>query len=174
MMKAAPLTFKKKLALEIWRKREAIIRQEHPLRQLFWECTLKCNLHCRHCGSDCRQMVEQRDMPKEDFLRVLDSVASKTDPHKVFVIVSGGEPLMRNDLEECCAAIYAKGFPWGIVTNALYLTPQRYIGLLKALDAWQCQQLPNGRQCYWYASSDSKYHFRCSNMCNPSYHLKTR
>ena len=132
MMKATPLTFKKKLALEIWRKREAIIRQEHPLRQLFWECTQKCNLHCRHCGSDCRQMAEQRDMLKEDFLRVLDSVALKTDPHKVFVIISGGEPLMRNDLEECCAEIYAKGFPWGIVTNALYLTPQRYIGLLKA------------------------------------------
>lgn len=71
-------------------------------------------------------------MPKEDFMRVLDSVAKKCDPHQVFVVISGGEPLMRDDLEECCAEIYAKGFPWGMVTNGLYLTPQRLAGLLKA------------------------------------------
>ena len=44
----------------------------------------------------------------------------------------GGEPLMRNDLEEVCAEIYAKGFPWGMVTNGLYLSPHRFVGLLKA------------------------------------------
>jgi radical SAM enzyme (rSAM/lipoprotein system) len=54
------------------------------------------------------------------------------DPHKVFVIVSGGEPLMRHDIEECGRAIYKKGFPWGMVTNALHLTPQRWQGLLRA------------------------------------------
>jgi hypothetical protein len=31
-----------------------------------------------------------KDMPKEDFFRVLDGIAKKTDPHKVFVIISGG------------------------------------------------------------------------------------
>jgi radical SAM enzyme (rSAM/lipoprotein system) len=76
--------------------------------------------------------AESRDMPKEDYLRVLDSIAEKTDPHKVFVIVSGGEPLMRRDIEECGRAIYEKGFPWGMVTNALHLTPQRWQGLQRA------------------------------------------
>lgn len=130
-MKATPLTLRRKLALEIWKLREQNLRQEHPLRQLFWECTLRCNLHCRHCGSDCKVMAGQQDMPKEDFLRVLDGVAKKCDPHKVFVIISGGEPLMRDDIEECCADIYAKGFPWGMVTNGLYLTPQRLERLLR-------------------------------------------
>lgn len=131
-MKATPLTLRRKLALELWRLREQNVRQEHPLQQLFWECTLRCNLHCRHCGSDCKVQAGQQDMPKEDFMRVLDSVAKKCDPHQVFVVISGGEPLMRDDLEECCAEIYAKGFPWGMVTNGLYLTPQRLAGLLKA------------------------------------------
>ena len=131
-MKTTPLTLRRKLALEIWKLREQNLRQEHPLRQLFWECTLRCNLHCRHCGSDCKVLAGQPDMPKEDFLRVLDGVAKKCDPHKVFVIISGGEPLMRDDIEECCAEIYAKGFPWGMVTNGLYLTPQRLEGLLRA------------------------------------------
>ena len=131
-MKSTPLTFKKKLALELWRQQENIVRKEHPLKQLFWECTLRCDLKCRHCGSDCKMQSESKDMPKEDFLHVLDSIAAKTDPHKVFVIVSGGEPLMRRDIEECGRAIYEKGFPWGMVTNALHLTPQRWQGLLRA------------------------------------------
>ena len=132
MMQTTPLTLKKKLALELWRKREAIIKEEHPLKQLFWECTLRCDLKCRHCGSDCKMQPESMDMPKEDFLKVLDGIAKKTDPHQVFVVVSGGEPLMRRDLEECGRAIYEKGFPWGMVTNALHLTPQRWKGLLWA------------------------------------------
>lgn len=132
MTDVTPLTLRRRLALELWRKMTDNEVVEHPLRQLFWECTLRCNLHCRHCGSDCKLNMEAQDMPKEDFLRVLDSVAAHQDPHKVFVVVTGGEPLMRKDLEECCTAIYAKGFPWGMVTNGLYLTPERFDRLLLA------------------------------------------
>ncbi len=131
-MKVTPLTLKKKLALELWREQNKLAVKEHPLRQLFWECTLRCDLKCRHCGSDCKMQDAQKDMPKEDFFQVLDGIAKKTDPHKVFVIISGGEPLMRQDIEQCGAGIYQRGFPWGMVTNALHLTPQRYQGLLKA------------------------------------------
>ena len=131
-MKPTPLTLRKRIALELWRLRENNMLAEHPLEQLFWECTLRCNLHCRHCGSDCKTVANQQDMPVEDFLKVLDSIAARKDPHTIFVVVSGGEPLMRDDIEECCAAIYKKGFPWGMVTNGLYLTQERVKGLLKA------------------------------------------
>lgn len=131
-MKVVPLSLKKKIALELWRRKQNIVREEHPLRQLFWECTLRCDLKCRHCGSDCKMQPESKDMPKEVFLRVLDGIAKKTDPHRVFVVITGGEPLMRRDIEECGRAIYEKGFPWGIVTNALHLTPQRWVGLQRA------------------------------------------
>ena len=131
-MKSTPLTLKKKIALELWREQNKLAVKEHPLRQLFWECTLRCDLKCRHCGSDCKMQSESKDMPKEDFLRVLDGIAKKTDPHQVFVIISGGEPLMRKDIEDCGRAIYEKGFPWGMVTNGLHLTPQRFQDLMKA------------------------------------------
>lgn len=49
------LTLRKRLGLEINRKLTDNLIKEHPLRQLFWECTLRCNLHCRHCGSDCKR-----------------------------------------------------------------------------------------------------------------------
>lgn len=131
-MKITPLSLRRKLALEISRYTKKQQMTEHPLRQLFWECTLRCNLNCRHCGSDCKKTAGIVDMPKEDFLRVLDSVATKTDPHKVFVVITGGEPLMRNDLEECGRGIYERGFPWGMVTNGLFLTQERLDGLMRA------------------------------------------
>lgn len=126
------LGLRRRLALEIWRKLEADTVKSHPLRQLFWECTLRCNLNCRHCGSDCKTVATQRDMPLKDFLGVLDNVAAHTDPHKVFVIITGGEPLMRADLEQCGRAIYDRGFPWGMVTNGLAMTRERFKRLLAA------------------------------------------
>ena len=124
------LSLRRRIALEIHKKLQDDVIAEHPLRQLFWECTLRCDLHCRHCGSDCKQTALAGDMPKEDFGRVLDSVSARTHPHKVMVNITGGEPLMRPDLDECGRMIYEKGFPWGMVTNALALPPERYLRLL--------------------------------------------
>lgn len=126
------LSLRRRLALEAWRLIKRDHAREHTLRQLFWECTLRCNLNCRHCGSDCHTSSTQRDMPLGDFLGVLDQIAPHVDPHKVFVIITGGEPLMRPDLEQCGAAIYTKGFPWGMVTNALAMTEKRYHALRRA------------------------------------------
>lgn len=126
------LTFRKRIALEAATIVSRNIRKDHPLRQLFWECTLRCNVSCRHCGSDCRKLSEVKDMPREDFFRVLDSIARKTDPHQVFVTITGGEPLLRDDLELCGQGIYERGFPWGMVTNGLALTPERFESLRKA------------------------------------------
>lgn len=126
------LSIRHRLALEIARKLQDKVIEEHPLKQLFWECTLRCNLQCRHCGSDCKKQSLHPDMPKEDFLRVLDSIRKKRDPHSIFVIITGGEPLMRADLEECGRSIYEKGFPWGIVTNGFAFTEQRFKHLLQA------------------------------------------
>lgn len=131
-MKTEPLSLRKRMAFEIVRYLEKQKAKVHPLKQLFWECTLRCNLNCRHCGSDCKRNSVTKDMPKEDFMRVLDSVAQKVNPHNVFVVVTGGEPLMRKDLEVCGAEIYRRGFPWGIVTNGLFLTKERFMSLLKA------------------------------------------
>ena len=124
------LSFKRRLALDIVKKLQDDVIEKHPLRQLFWECTLRCNLRCRHCGSDCKATALAKDMPKEDFGKVLDSVAAHMDPHKVMINITGGEPLMRPDLDECGRMIYEKGFPWGMVTNGYLLTQERYALLL--------------------------------------------
>lgn len=129
-MRATPLDLRHRLALDIHNALQKDVRRHHPLEQLFWECTLRCNLACRHCGSDCTACATAPDMPLEDFLRVLDDVNAHCEPHSVFVIVTGGEPLMRPDLEACGRAIYEKGFAWGMVTNGFALTQERFDALL--------------------------------------------
>lgn len=126
------LDFRHRIALELNRVLTQRIIKQHPLRQLFWECTLRCNLHCRHCGSDCKNDSAVKDMPKNAFMEVLDDVRKVTDPHKVMVIVTGGEPLMRRDLEECGREMYEKGFPWGMVSNGFALTKTRLDRLMES------------------------------------------
>ena len=121
-----------RIALELERLRRNNLKKLHPLRQLFWESTLRCNVSCLHCGSDCRAAVTQPDMPFEDFLRAIDSITPHVDPHKVMIVISGGEPLMRNDLESIGAELHRRGFPWGMVTNGVALTPARFKALMNS------------------------------------------
>ena len=97
------------------------LKREHPLRELFWECTLRCNMACRHCGSDCLKESAVPDMPFADFLPVLDEVAAHCDPSNVMIDTVGGEPLVRPDLMDCGRTIRERGFMWGFVTNGLLL-----------------------------------------------------
>ena len=125
------LRLKTALWLERWRRQN--LKQLHPLQQLFWESTLRCNVHCLHCGSDCIASVETPDMPAEDFLKVIDEeVTPHVNPREVMIIVSGGEPLMRKDLAQVGRALKERGYPWGMVTNGLALTEKRFRELREA------------------------------------------
>lgn len=102
------------------------------MRQLFWECTHRCNLACRHCGSDCKAESTLPDMPAADFLAALDRLLPHVDRHKLNIVITGGEPLMRHDLEKVGLELYRRELPWGIVTNGFALTPERLMSLRKA------------------------------------------
>lgn len=126
------LSIRKRLALEVARKMRENNKEIHQLGQLFWECTLRCNIHCKHCGSDCKSVPQSKDMPAEDFLRVIDSITPHVDPNTVSIIITGGEPLVRNDLEKVGLELYHRGYPWGIVSNGLLLTRKRLKKLMAA------------------------------------------
>jgi len=131
-MNVTPVPLKKRLGLELFSLwRDSIVRQ-HPLQYLFWECTLRCNLSCVHCGSDCRKISQSPDMPLADFIKVIQIIIPYVEPNKTMIVLSGGEPLMRNDLAQCGQALYALGFPWGMVTNGLLLNKKRFMMLEQA------------------------------------------
>ncbi|WP_295936491.1 TIGR04133 family radical SAM/SPASM protein [uncultured Alistipes sp.] len=127
------LGLRKRLALNIFSDLYASTVAEHRLGTLFWECTLRCNLSCRHCGSDCRIDPGVKDMPLDDFLKVLDEeVTPHVNPADVLIIFSGGEVLVREDLELAGAEVTRRGYPWGMVTNGLGLTEKRLKSLMAA------------------------------------------
>ena len=71
-------------------------------------------------------------MKAQDFLNVLDDIKSKNKSNKLTVCITGGEPLLRDDLESIGQQIKKRGFNWGIVTNAMLLTPERFESLVKS------------------------------------------
>ena len=124
------LSFKKRAALGLHSRICHNSAQIHELRNLFWECTLRCNMNCRHCGSDCKQAPTAPDMPAKDFFKAIDDITPHVDPHKTFITFTGGEALVRDDIEEVGLELYRRGFPWGMVTNGLLLDEQRLDRLL--------------------------------------------
>ncbi len=102
----------------------------HELNYLFWECTTRCNLNCLHCGSDCSKDSLHRDMPSGDFFRAIDTIT--TIPKHFTVVFTGGEPLLRNDLELCGRELRKRGFRWSLVSNGYLYDRQRHNSLLNA------------------------------------------
>lgn len=70
----------------------------HKLEQLFGECTLRCNLSYIHCGSDCRAITKQHDMPFDDFRTVLDDVRTVMNPNEILIVTTGGDPFPEKTL----------------------------------------------------------------------------
>ncbi|TKG94296.1 radical SAM protein [Puteibacter caeruleilacunae] len=114
----------------VFRKIKEFETKHHELNYLFWECTTRCNLNCLHCGSDCAQDSLYPDMDMGVFLNALDTIPSPTP--NFTVVLTGGEPLLRNDLETCGREIRKRGMRWSMVSNGHLYTKDRHISLLNA------------------------------------------
>ena len=104
----------------------------HELNYLFWECTTRCNLRCRHCGSDCSVQSREKDMPLEDFLKALDTIPKDHRPKPFTVVLTGGEPLLRPDIEEVGKEIRRRGMGWGMVSNGYFYDREMHKKLMGA------------------------------------------
>jgi len=71
-------------------------------------------------------------MPAADFLKALDQLSGIVKPNQTMIVLTGGEALLRKDLEQVGLSLYKKGFPWGIVTNGMLLSKQRLDTLMNA------------------------------------------
>ncbi|HPT14935.1 MAG TPA: TIGR04133 family radical SAM/SPASM protein [Bacteroidales bacterium] len=117
------------IARFLFRRFRKLETDVHPLNYLFWECTTRCNLSCLHCGSDCSMNSQMPDMPLPDFLGAIDTIKSKS---LITVVLTGGEPLLRRDLEECGRQIRKRGMRWGMVSNGYLYNEERHNALLSA------------------------------------------
>jgi radical SAM protein with 4Fe4S-binding SPASM domain len=96
--------------------------REHQLLYLFLEITRRCNLECRHCGSDCHAQTSSCELTLESWLQILEDIALSFRPPPV-IVLTGGEPLLFPDLPQLLRKITNLGVRWGMVSNGYALTP---------------------------------------------------
>lgn len=101
--------------------RRARLFESPDLTYLFWESTLRCNLHCEHCGSSCEARSPVDELTTDEILRVVDEVADDFDATRIFVSITGGEPLLRSDLYTVVDRMTRRGMRSCIVTNGTLL-----------------------------------------------------
>ena len=131
-MSVKRIPVKKKLALKLHNRYRANEKKLHQLNYIFWECTLRCNLNCIHCGSDCKKDSSIHDMPKEDFFKALDNISPIISPNKTMIVLTGGEAILRKDIFEIGTELYNRGFPLGLVSNGMGLDEAMISKLLQS------------------------------------------
>ena len=92
-----------------------------PPRLIAWEFSAGCNLSCVHCrgaSTDERPVGELTTQEARDFI---DEVAEMGNP---IIILSGGEPLVRDDVYEIARYGTQKGLRMALATNGTLVTPQ--------------------------------------------------
>jgi len=97
----------------------------HPPYFVDWAITGKCNLSCRHC----------RGFPEGEISteRAKKLIAEIAELKPGWVLIEGGEPLLRQDLFELLGLMQQKQLEAHLITNSLLLTPQ-IVSTLKQLE----------------------------------------
>ncbi len=71
-------------------------------------------------------------MPRTDFFRVLDEIDPIINPNKTMIVLTGGEAILRKDIDKIGKELYNRGFPWGVVTNGMALNEPMLRNLLQS------------------------------------------
>jgi len=80
-----------------------------------WETTRRCNLKCVHCRSSSElDVAGHPDFSLDEAKRVLDDIHSYADP---VIVLSGGEPLLREDIFDIAAYGTSLGLRMCMATN---------------------------------------------------------
>ncbi|WP_372479187.1 TIGR04347 family pseudo-SAM/SPASM protein [Halomicrobium sp. HM KBTZ05] len=95
-------------------------KQRRPV--VVWNVTKQCNLYCDHCYAAADTEVADGELSTAEGKAMLDGLADYGVP---VVLFSGGEPLVRDDLEELIAYADERGVRPVLSTNGTLITEER-------------------------------------------------
>ena len=90
---------------------------------LSWNITKRCNLYCEHCYRESEDKAYAGELTTQEGLKLIDEIAA-TGVFRI-LILSGGEPLVRDDLEVLAAHAAQKGLIPVLGTNGTLMTKAR-------------------------------------------------
>ena len=71
-----------------------------------WEVTRACALACVHCRAEAMPRRDPRELSTDEGFRLVDALVEIGRP---ILIVTGGDPLMRRDVEEIVSYAVGQG-----------------------------------------------------------------
>jgi len=96
---------------------------------LLAELTYRCPLQCPYCSNPLDYASHNQELSTQEWFNVFDQARQMGAVQLGF---SGGEPLVRQDLEELVAYAHQKGFYTNLITSGMGLNEARIAGLKQA------------------------------------------
>lgn len=129
----------------LWQK----AKSQRTLLQLTLELTVRCNNNCVHCYNNLRAddlSAIEKELSTQEVKEIIDQAV---DLGVLWVLITGGEPLLREDFFEIYTYIKKKGLIVSVFTNATLISQ-------KHLDLFQ-KYPPRDIEVTVYGLSEKKY-----------------
>ena len=97
------------------------MRERFELRLVAWEITKNCNLSCAHCRASATFDSYKDELSTEECLHLIDDILKVGKPT---LILTGGEPLMRQDFFQIGKYATEKGLKVVLGTNGTLITKE--------------------------------------------------
>ena len=94
-------------------------KKQYTPRLIFWEVTKGCNLRCIHCRATATELMSPADLPTDKALNIISQIADFGSP---ILVLSGGEPLYRQDIFHLAEYATSRGLRTALATNGTLVT----------------------------------------------------
>ncbi|MBI4180720.1 MAG: radical SAM protein [Chloroflexi bacterium] len=91
------------------------------LQLVAWEITRSCNLYCSHCRASATHGQYSGELSTEECYRVIDEIVEVGKP---IIILTGGEPLARQDVWQIAQYAVSKGLKAVMGSNGTLVTAE--------------------------------------------------
>ncbi len=95
--------------------------KNNTLRLVAWETTRRCNLKCKHCRAVAEDHPYDNELDTKAALRLMDQIREVGTP---IIILTGGEPLLRDDIFDIAAYGTKIGLRMVMAPNGTLITPE--------------------------------------------------
>jgi len=90
-------------------------------RLVAWEITRKCNLHCAHCRASAESCQYEGELSSQECFALIDDIIGLGRP---ILILTGGEPLMRDDFFDIAKYAADRGLRVVVGSNGTLITEE--------------------------------------------------
>lgn len=99
------------------------------LRMIAWEVTRSCNLSCVHCRASAEEGPYENELTTGECLDLIDNIASFSNP---IIILTGGEPLLREDIFEIASHGKKRGIRMVMAVNGTLVNDENIKKMVEA------------------------------------------